>query len=126
MIAEEIKKRKNVIDADKQKYGESYFDHGYLSCQENGVPHSTSAMNTALTKLCKRNGLPHITVHGLRHMYASILLEQSVPIYKIAALLGHASVTTSFEYYCDIMDENEQLLNFMNSTFVPGKGEEVC
>ena len=126
VIAEEIKKRKNVIDADKQKYGESYFDHGYISCQENGVPHSTSAMNTALTKLCKRNGLPHITVHGLRHMYASILLEQSVPIYKIAALLGHASVTTSFEYYCDIMDENEQILNFMNSTFVPEKGEEVC
>lgn len=31
-----------------------------------------SSMNIALTKLCNRNGLPKITVHSLRHMFATI------------------------------------------------------
>lgn len=124
-IAEEIEKRLNLIEDNRQLYGEHYYDHGYISCQDNGVPHSTSAMNTALTKLCARNGLPHITVHGLRHMYAIILLEQGVPLIKISALLGHASVSTTFEYYCDVMDENEQIINYMNNTF-PVEGVGAC
>lgn len=118
-VAEEIEKRRKLIEFNKQRHGENYYDHDYISCQENGLPHSTAAMNTALTKLCSRNGLPHITVHGLRHMYATILIEQGVPLVKISALLGHASVTTTFEYYCDVMDENEQIISFMNNTFIP-------
>ena len=109
-----------------QQYGEQYFDHDYISCQENGLPHSTAAMNSALTKLCSRNGLPHITVHGLRHMYATILVEQKVPLIKISALLGHASVNTTFEYYCEVMDENEQIITFMNHTFVPEGSVATC
>lgn len=68
-VAEEIEKRKILVEVNKRQYGEQYFDHDYISCQENGLPHSTAAMNGALTKLCSRNGLPHITVHGLRHPY---------------------------------------------------------
>jgi integrase len=119
VIAEEIEKRRKRKETDKQRRGECYFDSDYISCQENGMPHSMAAMNGALTKLCARNGLPHITVHGLRHMYATILVEQEVPLMKISALLGHASVNTTYEYYCDVMDENEQIITFMNNTFVP-------
>lgn len=83
-------------------------------------------MNSALTKLCSRNGLPHITVHGLRRMYATILVEQKVPLIKISALLGHASVNTTFEYYCEVMDENEQIITFMNNMFIPEGGVTAC
>lgn len=125
-VAKEIEKRRVLVDANKLQYGEQYFDHDYISCQENGLPHSTAAMNSALTKLCSRNGLPHITVHGLRHMYATILVEQKVPLIKISALLGHASVNTTFEYYCEVMDENERILTFMNHTFIPEGSGTIC
>lgn len=125
-IAEEIEKRRAVVEANKLQYGEQYFDHDYISCQENGLPHSMAAMNGVLTRLCARNGLPHIMVHGLRHMYATILIEMKVPLIKISALLGHASVNTTFEYYCEVMDENEQIITFMNHTFVPEGGVAIC
>lgn len=115
----EVTKRKRLIDLRKEALGEAYIDKGYLSCRENGLPHSLASFNSALTKLCSRNGLPHITVHGLRHMYATILIEQGVPLVKVSALLGHASVHTTFEYYCEVMDENERILDFMNGSFMP-------
>lgn len=96
---------------------DSYEDNGYISCQPNGRPHGLSSMNNALTKLCKRNGLPKVSVHSLRHMFATILIEQGVPLVKISALLGHSSVNTTFEYYCDVMDENENIICFMNEKY---------
>ena len=83
-VAKEIEKRRTLVDANKLQYGEQYFDRDYISCQENGLPHSTAAMNSALSKLCSRNGLPHITVHGLRHPYVkpttkNIILESRNP-----------------------------------------------
>lgn len=119
VILQEVDKRAGMIQKYKDGMGGDFIDNGYISCQKNGLPHSMAAMNNALTKLCKRNGLPHITVHGLRHMYATILLEQGVPIVKISALLGHSSVATTFEYYCSQMDENEHIISFMNNNFLP-------
>ena len=71
------------------------------------------------SKLCKKASLPSITVHGLRHMYATILIENGASLSKISALLGHSSINTTFEYYCDISDESNNIKAFMDNTFVP-------
>lgn len=121
IIMEELALRKAKNDINKSKMGESYIDKDYVSCCENGLPHATASFNTALTKLCRRSGLPHLTVHSLRHMYASILTEQGVPLIKVSALLGHASVHTTFEYYCEVMDEQEKIRSFLNNNFTQGE-----
>lgn len=116
---EEVLVRKAQNDFRKERLGDAYIDKGYLSCSENGLPHAASSFNMALTKLCRRSGLPHLTVHSLRHMYASILTEQGVPLIKVSALLGHSSLNTTFEYYCEVMDETENIRSFLNNNFVP-------
>lgn len=121
-IMDELRKRKILVSQEKEQMGSLFIDMDYVSCQGNGLPHTVTAMNNALTKLCRRNALPHITVHGLRHMYATVLMEQGVPLVKISALLGHASINTTFEYYCDVMDDNEQIISFMNRHFLPEGG----
>lgn len=125
IIAVELEKRRKKVWNDKERYYRIYEDHDYVSCQENGKPHSLASLNIALTKICDRSGLPHITVHGLRHMYATVLLEMGVPLVKISALLGHASVHTTFEYYCDVMEEEGNVLAFMNEVFIPVETEVV-
>ncbi|MCC8138743.1 MAG: site-specific integrase, partial [Lachnospiraceae bacterium] len=124
-VIKEVKERQKLIDWNKDHIKTEYFDHDYISCQKNGNPHSLSSLNHALTKICSKCGLPHVTVHGLRHMYATILIEMNVPLIKISALLGHGSVHTTFEYYCDVMDENENILAFMNQAFAPVEKEVV-
>lgn len=117
IIEQELLLRKNKVEENKNLFYDRYEDNDYISCQPNGRPHNLSSINIALTKLCYRNGLPKITVHALRHMFATILLEQGVPLIKISALLGHSSVNTTFEYYCDVMDENENIINFLNEKY---------
>lgn len=122
-IMDEVMERKRQNDLRREQLGEQYIDKDYLSCAENGLSHSASSLNAALSKLCSRNGLPHLTVHSLRHMYATILTEQGVPLVKVSALLGHSSIHTTFEYYCEVMDEQERILSFMNDLFVPEGGK---
>lgn len=77
-------------------------------------------ISTGLSDQSKRiQLLPNITVHGLRHMFATILIELGVPLFKISGLLGHSSVHTTYEYYCEIMDEQDKIIAFVNNTFVP-------
>lgn len=78
-----------------------------------------ASMNIALTKICKRNGLPPISVHSLRHIYSTILMEKGVPLVQISAALGHESIHTTFEYYCDVMNGDKKIIEFMNQSFVP-------
>lgn len=117
IIMNELEKRRCLVDMYKEKMQEDFCDNGYISCQCNGKVHSLSAMNIALRKLCIRNSIPAISVHGLRHMFATILVEEGVSLAKISGLLGHSSVNTTFEYYCDVMDEKERIIAFMNDTF---------
>lgn len=117
IIIEQLLIRIEMIN--ELKKNKSFIDNNFVSCQKNGNPHSLSALNQYITKLCKRNGLPPITVHSLRHMFATILLESGIQIAKISALLGHSSIHTTFEFYCEIMDENEKIKVFMNNNFIP-------
>ena len=119
VVIEELQARKEYIDNLKNEKGYYYNDEDFVSCQENGKPHSLSALNQYITRICERNGLPKISVHSLRHMFATILLERGVSIVKISALLGHSSIHTTFEFYCEIMDEDEKIKAFMNNNFVP-------
>lgn len=124
LIFAELEKRKAMINNNKEVYKENYVDHDYISCQSDGNCHCLGAMNSALTKICNKLSLPHITVHGLRHMCATILLEEGVSLAKISAMLGHTSIHTTFEYYCEVMDEKEKILAFMNNIFSVEDGVE--
>lgn len=52
-------------------------------------------------------GLRHITVHGFRHSFASLLIEQdkSIKPTDLQHLLGHEKVTTSLDIYTHVTKE---------------------
>lgn len=117
IIIDELEKREKLICDHKLQYKDSYNDNNYISCTEYGDSHSLSGINQCLDKLCKRCSLPHITVHGLRHMFATILIEQGASLVQISGLLGHSSIHTTFECYCEVMNEREEILNYINDIF---------
>jgi tyrosine recombinase xerC-like len=113
----EVLKRKDTIEARKNCIGDKYVDNDYVSCDELGKPRGETSINTALNKLCKRNGIKHMTVHGLRHCYASILLELGYDLPTISGLLGHSSVNTTYEMYAEVIDGNSEILTCLNELY---------
>ena len=63
--------------------------------------------NSVLERHCKRAGVPVISVHGLRHTHASLLLFAGVSIASVAKRLGHASMNTTQKTYLHIIQELE-------------------
>ena len=66
-----------------------------------------STINGVLERYCKKLGLPVISIHGLRHTHASLLLFAGVSIASVARRLGHASMTTTQKTYIHIIQEME-------------------
>lgn len=66
-----------------------------------------STINDVLSRHCKNVGVPIISIHGLRHTHASLLLYAGVSVASVAHRLGHASMTTTQKTYLHIIQELE-------------------
>ena len=66
-----------------------------------------STVNDILSRHCQKLNIPVISIHGLRHTHASLLLFAGVSIASVARRLGHASMTTTQKTYIHIIQELE-------------------
>lgn len=66
-----------------------------------------STINSRLHLLCKQASVPEISIHGLRHTHASLLLFTGVSIASVARRLGHSNITTTQKTYLHIIQELE-------------------
>lgn len=66
-----------------------------------------STVNDVLKRRCKQAHIPTISIHGLRHTHASLLLFAGVTIASVARRLGHSSMTTTQKTYLHIIHELE-------------------
>lgn len=74
---------------------------------------TANTIKTELKKIYVSAALPPISMHKFRHLCATMLFEHNVPLKKISKFLGHSSVATTFNIYCDIFNANEDLQNFI-------------
>lgn len=80
----------------------------FLIRNQWGEPPSSYWCDKYLHKLIKENDLPHITMHGLRHTYASMLINAGIPISDVSHQLGHSSVDITLRIYTHLFkDANE-------------------
>ncbi|HHE3465235.1 site-specific integrase [Pasteurella multocida] len=66
-----------------------------------------STVNGILIRRCKKANIPIISLHGLRHTHASLLLFAGVSIASVARRLGHSNMTTTQKTYLHIIQELE-------------------
>ncbi len=76
---------------------------------------SNGVANKVLKNTLERLKATQISVHGLRHTHASVLLYQDVSIYYVSKRLGHADINTTMNIYTHLVKEleekNQQITN---------------
>ena len=91
----------------------------YICIGKGGQIKNSNTTAEALKRICRSLGLPVISPHGLRHMCATILLEAGVPLETISHVLGHSSVSTTYDIYCGEMDGRNNIREFLNQKMDP-------
>ncbi|MEI8033108.1 MAG: site-specific integrase [Chlorobiaceae bacterium] len=67
-----------------------------------------SSLNETLGLWVRRAGInKHITMHCLRHTYATLQLSAGTDIYTVSKLLGHSDVKTT-QIYAKVLDESKR------------------
>lgn len=87
--------------------GDRWIDSGYVFTQDNGDHMNPDSVTGWLYGFSRRHGLPHINPHAFRHTVASVLLANGTDIVTVAAQLGHASASTTENFYAHIIEENK-------------------
>jgi integrase len=70
-----------------------------------GEPIYPDTVTSLMTKLIRASKqlLPHARLHDLRHLHATTLLLSGVPVYVVAARLGHADPAITLRVYAHVI-----------------------
>ena len=74
---------------------------------ERGGMLSHSTAQKAIRRECLRLGLQPVTPHGLRHLHASLLLGQGLPIPAVSQRLGHANAAITMSVYAHALGKDD-------------------
>lgn len=90
----------------KLKYGEKFKDKRYVVSKPNGEPFSPQGISNNYARFMKRHKdeIRYLKFHGLRHTYASVLIEQGENPKTVQHNLGHADVALTLQVYSHSYD----------------------
>lgn len=81
-------------------------DHVVLD--REGLPYSPNALSLAFTRFVRKNHLPRLTLHGLRHTFATIASAQGVPLFDSGKAMGHSTPATTGRIYTHLVDRTHE------------------
>lgn len=92
----------------KLRMGAEFHDTDLVFCKQNGEAYNADYFSRKFRRHLKRHGLRHMRFHDLRHVCASVHLEQDVNPKVIQKILGHSKVSTTLDIYSHVMEKSSQ------------------
>lgn len=103
-----LKKHKKKQVEDKLALGNLWHENGKVFTTFDGNPMFPDTISTWFPKFLKRNNLPHLSFHGLRHTSATLLISQGVHPKTISSRLGHSNISTTMDIYGHALQSSDQ------------------
>jgi len=93
----------------KRMLGAGYHDDGWIFCRVDGVPLHPERFSReflrkqdAYNKANPDERLPRLKLHGLRHTWATLALEEGIDIHVVSDRLDHSSTHITSEIYTHV------------------------
>ena len=117
-----LKEYKLWYEEQKSLYGDLWTNSNRLFVQADGKPMHPSTISKWFVKYVGQIGLPVINFHGLRHTNATLLIAQNIDVAVVAARLGHAQITTTYNFYVHpIISHNKKAGYALEDLLLPQK-----
>ena len=117
-----LKAWKAQQNAERLQWGKAWQDTEYIFTREDGTPWHPAAISKRFAKALERADVPRITLHKLRHGFATYHIAAGTQAKYLQKLLGHSRIGTTLDLY--VHPEFEDLAAAQdNLAAVMGKGQ---
>ena len=97
---------------------------GYVFTQLDGSPVVPDQVTQDFARVVQREGLPHLTLHGLRHAHATLALTAGINPKVVSERLGHSTIAVTMDVYSHVLPglQEEAALAVEQLLHRPGTG----
>lgn len=100
-----LKLHQQEQEKEKTIVGDSWQHPEIVFTSSTGHFYDRSLLNTQFRKFIKTHGFHKVTIHGLRHTNASIMINAGVDIKAVSQNLGHCNIGVTGDTYAHIFSE---------------------
>jgi integrase len=93
---------------DRLAWGPAWIDTGLVFTREDGQVLHPDHVTKRFARLVRDAGLPTITLHGVRHSYATAALAAGEPLKVVSERLGHASTSITANLYQHVLPSMDE------------------
>ena len=104
-------------------YNAQYLD--YVCVNQLGDLLRPSYVTDHFRELLEKYGLRHIRFHDLRHTFASLLINQDVPLINVSNFLGHSDLSTTANIYAHLDKASKQASAAVISDILQGENQHA-
>jgi integrase len=84
---------------ERRQAANQWHDYDLVFCGQQGKPIWPDDVRMAFKRLCKRAGVPYVSIHGQRQTMATLWLAAGVPVKVVQERLGHARPSIMMNIY---------------------------
>lgn len=106
MLCEEREKQEMYRTMFKSSYNRKFDD--YICVDQLGELLRPNRVTQRFSDLIEKYNLRKIRFHDLRHTFASILINQDVPLLNVSTFLGHSDLSTTANIYAHLDKSKKQ------------------
>ena len=92
-------------DGQRQVAGDDWQETGLLFCSSNGKPLWPSNLAKRYQRLLGDAGVPQLSIHALRHTFATICFLNEIPAEQVQTAAGHSSIRTTKDMYANYLPQ---------------------
>ena len=95
-------------DKYKEDMGDRWKGEGKLFISEEGGQIYPGTIDNWVHKICEEAGLPHRTVHSLRHTNITMQIAAGIPLVTVSGRAGHARTSTTTDIYSHFLKSSDK------------------
>ena len=124
-IKESFLREKEKQKQNKKLFPDKYTFNDFVLVNPLGVPYRPNYLSEMFTRFLEKENLPPLTLHGLRHTFASVANSAGMSLFDISKALGHSSPSVTGNVYTHVFfDAHENVTTAVSNAATSKKAKK--